>query len=278
MNIWVTGSSGPVSSAVLKILKLLDINHLSTNRSQVDITKIDRIHSVCSGVTHIINTAAHARVESAEILRDQAFLSNVIGPECLANYARDRGIRLIHLSTDYVFDGHSQKPYLEDDSTSPLNRYGQTKREGEVRSIAAYPDTCIIRTSRVFGSCDKNDYVFQLLNLMETHEEVFFAQDQINRPTYAKDLAKAILMLINQCGIWHFANRGAVSKYDFASALWKTAKERGIPLRCQRILPSVSEESPYAAVRPKNTTLDTTKIERLLSIRSWEEALTETVL
>lgn len=275
MKVWVTGSQGQVGHVLLDLLQKKGIDSFGTTHAEVDISREDQVRSRMRGVTHIINTAAFARVDPAEIEREKAFQANAIGPETLALAAKDAGSRLIHISTDYVFDGTLGRPYLEDDEPNPVNWYGHTKLEGEIRTQRAYPEACIVRTSWVFGGYGTQHYVYSVLKMLKEKKELSFVADQIGRPTYAHDLADALISLMDRSGIYHYSNRGAISKYDLTCAIRDWAKRKNLPILCESIVPVSSTEFVLPAPRPLCTPLDTAKIELILPIRTWEDTLAE---
>ncbi len=273
MKIWITGISGQVGRALQDVLERHGIDHFGTTHAEVDIADSEQVRPYIDRATHIINAAALAQVDVAETERDRAFRANALGPENLAKQAQGKA-RLIHISTDYVFDGRLRRPYREEDETNPLNWYGQTKLEGELRILTHMPDACIIRPSWVFGGEGRN-YASLMLDLMRQRTELRIVNDQIGRPTYAFDLAEALIAMRDESGIYHYANHGSLSKYAFARAIWESAKQKGIPMACERILPIHASAYPTPAVRPLYTPFDTSKIEQKLTIRPWREALAE---
>lgn len=275
MKIWVTGSEGQLGGVLLGALKKRGIEAFGTARSEVDISQEGQVRSRMGGVTHVLNTAAFARVDPAETEREKAFLANAVGPETLAIAAREAGARLVHVSTDYVFDGTLGRPYHEDDRPNPINWYGETKLEGEIRVQKAYPEACIVRVSWVFGGGGTQQYVYAVLKMLKEKKELRFVADQIGRPTYARDLAEALFALRDHSGIYHYANRGEISKYGLTCAIWERARKLGLPLLCESIIPISAAEFAVPAPRPLYTPFNTAKVEKILPIRSWEEALAE---
>ncbi|MBS0624463.1 MAG: dTDP-4-dehydrorhamnose reductase [Verrucomicrobia bacterium] len=275
MNIWVTGTNGQVGRVLLDLLKKRGIPAFGTTHAEVDIADEKAVRQQMQKATHVINPAAYAQVDPAETEREASFRANVSGPEMLAKAAREFGTRLVHISTDYVFDGKSNRPYREEDETNPLNWYGYTKREGEIRALNAYPETCIVRVSWVFGGHGARHYVAQVLRLVSQNKTLRFVDDQIGRPTYALDFAEALIALRDCQGIYHYSNSGSLSKYAFARAIWEWAQQKSLPTICEQIVPIPSVEFPTPAKRPLFTSFDTSKVEKLISIRPWREALTD---
>ena len=275
MKIWVTGAAGQVGHVLMELLKKRGIECVGTTHSQVDIGDESSVRSFAKGISHIINAAAFAQVDPAELNREVSYLANAIGPEVLAKVALELDARLIHISTDYVFDGKLRRPYREEDETNPLNWYGSTKREGEIRVLKTMPHACIVRASWIFGGAGTRHYVSQVLQLFRQKNELSFVDDQIGKPTYAPDFANALLELLDKSGVYHFSNSGQLSKYAFTRAIWEWAKQRNIPMVCEKIVPILSTEFVSRALRPLYTPLDTTKIESILPIRPWRDALAE---
>ena len=274
MKVWVTGSSGQVGHTLLSLLQSKGIDCFGTAHCQADIADERAVLSFAKGVTHIINAAACSQVDFAEMNREVAYQANAIGPAVLASAAYALGIRFLHISTDYVFDGALGRPYREDDIPNPLNWYGMTKRAGELKVLELCPHACIVRTSWVFGGKGERHYVAQVLDLVRQKKELCFVDDQIGRPTYALDLAEGLVLLLDASGIYHYSNQGELSKHAFAEAVWQWAKQNGRPVLCEQIVPIASSAFSAAARRPLYTPLDTEKIEQILPIRSWQEAFT----
>jgi dTDP-4-dehydrorhamnose reductase len=223
----------------------------------------------------IINTAAYTAVDKAETEQDLANLINTSAVVELARIAGANNILFITFSTDYVFNGNATSPYLTDTIIDPVNFYGTTKAQGEVLALAINPNTIIIRTSWVFSS-HGNNFVKTMMRLMKERTTLNVVSDQIGRPTYAKDLAFATIKIIKEVsdgknikGVYHFANKGVTSWFEFAQHIKKNAG-----LSCD-LLPINTAQFPTPAKRPAYSVLDTQKIETTLNIDipSWEESL-----
>ncbi len=252
--LWIPGAKGLVGSALAKLAP----NALQTGH-EIDISNRAAVETFIKQhpqISRIINCAAFSMVDAAEEHRNLAYAANVLGPE---NLGRAK-IPWIHISTDYVFPGDGNRPLTETDPTGPVNYYGQTKLLGEQRALAL--GACVVRTSWVFGSGGKN-FVSKLLQLLQTESEVRLANDQWSRFTYAPDLAAALLKLPPEPSLYHYANQGVATKYEFGLAL------------SDRVIPVPSSFFPVPCKRPIYTALDTTKIEQFLPIRPWQEALKE---
>jgi len=275
MKYWITGAKGLVGSYLTKTLKF---PFVGTGR-ELDIADREQVYAFLERegpFTHIINCAAMASVDEAELKQAEAFRVNCEGVEVLGEAAKDRQIRLLHLSTDYVFDGKGKVPLKEEDPTEPCNYYGVSKLEGEKRLGVACPDATILRTSWIYGSGGKN-FVAKLIGLLKTEEEIRLVEDQISRPTFVPDLVEVMLKIIPYSGLYQFANAGATSKYQLALAFRQKAIEMGMEIKCRSILPAKSNEFSSPAKRPLFSPFDTTKIESLLHIkpRHWQDTLEE---
>jgi dTDP-4-dehydrorhamnose reductase len=272
LKIWVTGADGLLGSVLRKSAAA------ATGRT-IDIGDLDAIRSFArqtKGITHIVNCAAFSQVDRAETERDAATNANALGPENLGILAKEIDARIVHISTDYVFPGNLRRPLKEDDPVDPCSHYGQTKLEGEARLLKVNPEAAILRTSWIFGRGGKN-FVAKLLEMLQEKEEIQLTNDHWNLPTYTKDLADAILKMRDASGIYHFANRGAATKYEFGLAMREEAAKLGFSIRAKRIVPVPGSTFPSPASRPVYSVFDTSKIERLLAapIRPWREALRE---
>jgi dTDP-4-dehydrorhamnose reductase len=270
MKIWVTGAGGLLGSALKKRAALattreVDIGDLSSLRAFVKQHK---------EISHIVNCAAFSLVDPAESRREEAHRANAVGPENLAKVAKEIGAKLLHLSTDYVFPGDLKRPLKETDPTEPLNHYGKTKLEGEERAMAAHPAACILRVSWLFGSGGKN-FVSKLLQMFQEQEEIRLTADQWGRPTYVPDLVEAILKILDQSGLYHYANAGAATKFTFGCAMRDMAEQMGFPLTVKSIVAVPGASFPSPCKRPPYSVFDTAKIEQFVNVRPWQEALKE---
>jgi dTDP-4-dehydrorhamnose reductase len=278
MKIWIVGAEGMLGSALMQRCLREELDVEGTSRRDADVTKFERLTAKAEQIkpTHVINCAAYTDVDRAEKEPDAAFAVNAQGAENVALAARAAGARLVHISTDYVFHGTGTEPYREEDLCAPANEYGKSKWEGEKKVAAALPEACILRTSWLFGSKGKN-LISSLMNWFQQKEELQVVFDQRGRPTYCHDLASAAIALLNASGVFHFANDGERSRYQIAIDLLQAAKERGIELRCQRIVPVPSAKFPTPAARPSYSVLDTSKFFHFTNIRPrlWGEVLND---
>ncbi|MBI2742745.1 MAG: dTDP-4-dehydrorhamnose reductase [Chlamydiales bacterium] len=276
MKLWITGAGGLLGEALKQYCKDKKISYLSTARADLDVTDCDQASRFIddNSPTHIINCAAYTAVDRAETERDKAYAVNAAGPANLAELAKKRLLPLIHISTNYVFNGKRSAPQNETDPCDPLNVYGASKLEGERRVLDCYPEACVIRTSWLFGRGGKN-FISSLYETLKKERVIRACHDQWGRATYSRDLAEAILVLLDKSGIYHFANHGAISRYQAACDIRAEAEKRGIPLACEEILPVPSSEFTLPAARPDSAILATDKIEELIKIRPWKTVLGE---
>lgn len=270
MKIWVTGARGLVGSVFYEEFSPLCVG---TGR-EVDIAdrnQVDAFLQQHPEISHIVNCAAYSLVDGAEKEPHIAHLANAIGPENLAKAAKERGLRLLHISTDYIFDGKKGSPYKEEDVPFPLNAYGKSKLEGEQRVLSSHPGATIVRTSWVFGRGGKN-FVAKLLQMLQDVAEIYLSHDQVGRPTYAVDLAQALFLLLEKEGIYQFANQGEATKFSFGCFLRDLQGRSDV-----QIFQVPSSHFPFVCHRPPYSVLSTEKVAPLLPrpIRPWQEALAE---
>jgi dTDP-4-dehydrorhamnose reductase len=259
-KILVTGATGQVGSE-LKVLAPLysQFDWLFADRSVLDLSNLKVISKVLDEIQPqiIINCAAYTAVDKAELETELADILNHQAVAVLAQWTKVNGCQLVHISTDYVFDGNSSTPLTEEAATGPINVYGQTKWAGEQACLRENPNAIVIRTSWVYSSFGAN-FVKTMSKLMQERNSLNVVNDQIGSPTYAADLAEAIVTIIMhpnwQAGIYHYSNEGEISWYEFALAIQEIGgfdcQITGIP----------SAEYPTPARRPKYSLLDKSKI------------------
>lgn len=236
------------------------------------------IRNVGPGV--IINCAAYTAVDKAESEREQAMAINGHAPGIMAQTAHEIGALMVHYSTDYVFNGQGNRPWQENEATDPVNYYGATKLAGEKAVQEATPKHLILRTQWVYSHTGHN-FLKTMLKLGADRPELKVVADQIGAPTSSAVIAKTTLDLIDRyrtdkdLGIYNLACGGETSWHHFAEEIFRKAKTRGRPLAVERVLPIPSKDYPTPAVRPLNSRLDLTKIERQLgrSMPTWQNAL-----
>ena len=278
LNILVTGSNGQVGSEIEELSKDYSYNFFFTTRDNLDITNSEDIkHFIESNnINTIINCAAYTAVDNAEDDESNADLVNRKAVKKLAKISQELNIKLVHISTDYVFDGKNFKPYTEEFQTNPNSIYGKTKLDGEIEMIKINPlNSIIIRTSWVYSSFG-NNFVKTMLRLGKEKQELGVIFDQVGTPTYAKDLARAILDILpnisnTKVEIYNYSNEGVLSWYDFAKEIMKMAK-----IKCT-INPIETFQYPTPASRPHYSILNKSKIKNKfnISIPFWKDSLDE---
>ncbi len=276
-NILVTGSKGQLGSSLKKLASKASFNNFFfTDINNLDITDYTSIINFIeiNKITVIINCAAYTNVDKAEFDLKLADSINNLAVKKLAQIAKSYKIKLIHISTDYVFDGNNSKPYIETDNTNPQTVYGQTKLSGESAIKEINPaKSIIIRTSWLYSKFGKN-FVKTMLRLAKNNKKINVVFDQIGSPTNAHDLAKIILNILpkiknENVEIFHYSNNGCCSWYEFADAIFKINNLR------VEMNPVKSEHYKTDAKRPLYSVMCNDKIKSLykISIPSWEESL-----
>ncbi|MDT9177603.1 MAG: dTDP-4-dehydrorhamnose reductase [Limnospira sp. PMC 1291.21] len=270
MRILLTGKNGQLGSELQPLLTPLG-EVFAVGRDTLDLAKPDAISSLMAEIKpHIVvNAAAYTAVDKAETETDLATAINGIAPGILAAESQRINAKLIHVSTDYVFDGTQSHPYVETDPTNPLGQYGASKLAGEQAILATDANYAIIRTAWVYGAGGTGNFVKTMLRLGGEREELKVVMDQVGTPTWTGDLATAIVRLIPQLnsetsGIYHYTNSGVTSWYDFAIAIFEEAKLLGLPLKIQQVIPITTAEYPTPARRPAYSVLNGKKLATLL--------------
>jgi dTDP-4-dehydrorhamnose reductase len=274
-NILVTGANGQLGSEI-RTLAAAQPQHrfLFNDRDEVDITDAQQVDACFAGFRpeYCINCAAYTAVDKAETDLDTAHAINATAVQLLAAACTRYHTKFIHISTDYVFDGQGTKPYGEDHPTAPVSVYGKTKMQGEQEAVRANRDVIIIRTSWVYSEYGHN-FVKTMLRLMQSKPELGVVADQWGSPTYAADLAEAILQIINSGtwvpGIYHYSNAGAITWYHFAQAISELSH---LPCTVKAI---TTADYPTPATRPAYAVMDTQKIQKVygIALKDWKESL-----
>ena len=282
MLILVTGASGQLGQSIKNLVKQQKISEsfIFVNRGQLDLSSNSNIQNYFKTKKFdlIVNCAAYTAVDKAEDDHEEADMINHIAVKQIAEIAQNNNIKLIHISTDFVFDGLKHKPYFESDITSPINIYGKTKLDGEntILSIMKF-NAIIIRTSWVYSEYG-NNFVATILKLTQKNSNLNIVSDQIGSPTYARDLAQVILKIIKsdkfntlekESEIYHYSNEGECSWYDFAKEIVKLSDVKCI------INPIKTEQYPTPASRPKSVLMDKDKIIQMFCIKNldWKKSL-----
>ncbi|MCM1022332.1 MAG: dTDP-4-dehydrorhamnose reductase [Muribaculum sp.] len=276
MKILITGCNGQLGQEMRTVLEeLVPGQTIYTDIDTLDLTDAKEVNTFVTKheFTHIVNCAAYTNVEKAEEEKAVCTQINVDAVKNLANAASNIGARILHVSTDYVFDGKAYRPYRESDKVNPLSQYGTSKRQGETALIALVPEAIIVRTAWLYSPHGKN-FVKTMLRLGSGKIPLSVVTDQIGTPTYALDLAKAIAKIIMSRqwvpGIYHFTNSGVASWFDLAKAVFRISGNATV-----RVNPVPSEDYPTVAIRPYYSVLDTQRIRATYGVETpyWEEAL-----
>jgi len=289
MRILVTGKNGQLGRSIYKIVNTANGDNLPPNefifvgREELDLSSessISHYFDRSNKFDVIINCAAYTAVDKAEEEQELVNQVNHLAVKQLAGIAKEQKAKLIYISTDYVFDGASNKPYKETDTTNPINVYGKTKLAGEKTLQEIMPtDAIIIRTSWLYSEFG-NNFVKTMLRLGKERDEINVVSDQIGSPTYATDLANAILDIVQniefkevgqETQVYHYSNAGKVSWYDFAKEIFKIAE-----VDC-KVNPITTQQYPTPAKRALNSKLNQKKIHQVFEINSghWKDSLTQ---
>ena len=280
MNVLVTGSKGQLGSEIKELASNYPVlKFIFTDVVELDISRADLVNTFFK--THqidlVINCAAYTAVDKAEDEPELADLINNVAVKNLVEACQIYQAKIIHISTDYVFDGHNYKPYQETDKVNPKSMYGITKLRGEQQLLNSQVKGVIIRTSWVYSTFG-NNFVKTMIRLGQERESLHVVSDQIGTPTYARDLAKACLDMASQEQKWplrpeiyHFSNEGTCSWYDFAVAIMEVNK-----IKCH-VMPIETKDYPTKAERPFYSILNKAKIKNnyKLKISHWQFALQE---
>ncbi len=279
MNILITGCKGQLGSELQLIEQAHNLHQFfNTDVEELDICDQKAVEKYVNenAIDGIINCAAYTAVDKAESDKELCTTLNTMAPAYLANAIEQRGGWMIHISTDYVFNGKNCRPYTEDDTPSPDSVYGSTKLAAELGVSKFCKRTMIIRTAWLYSSFGKN-FVKTMIRLGREKSELGVVADQVGTPTYARDLAAAIMTAVEQGivpGVYHFSNEGVISWYDFAKAIHRLAG-----INTCKVRPLHTEDYPTPAKRPAYSVLDKTKIKKTygIEIPYWEESLADCI-
>lgn len=282
-SIFVTGKTGQLARSMTELARERKLPLVSIGRPEFDLVDPTAIERTLEALRPraIVNAAAYTLVDKAEAEPDLAFKVNRDGAAHLARLSERLGVPFIHISTDYVFDGNKRTSYQEDDKTAPINVYGSSKRAGEIAVLDSYASAIVIRTSWVYSPYGQN-FVKTMLRLAETRDHVRVVNDQKGSPTYAPDLADAILEILNKVesesarnfgGLYHLAASGDATWYEFAAAIFAELAKTG--RRVPTLEPITTAEYPTPARRPLNSVLNCSKIHRVFDTRlpDWQHGL-----
>ena len=260
MNIVIIGKSGQLAFELSRELESSEHQVTFLGRNDIDITIASNVEETLSplSVDVLINASAYTAVDKAEEDTEACNAINVFAVKNLAKFCKANGAFMVHVSTDYVFNGHKGSPYLTDDPIEPQGAYGASKAEGEKALLEILPDaSCLIRTAWVYSS-HGNNFVKTMLRLMADKPQLAVIDDQIGTPTWAKGLAEACVSAAvnNNRGVYHWTDEGVASWYDFALAIQELGIDKGLLDKAIPVLPIPSSQYPTPAKRPHYSVLD----------------------
>jgi dTDP-4-dehydrorhamnose reductase len=276
----IVGAGGRLGAALGREYQR-DYDVTSFERIQLDLGRLDRVRSALSKAKFdlLINCAALTNVDYCESHREEAFVVNAEAPPLLAEIANEKSAKLVHFSTDYVFDGKKTDPYVEEDKAVPLSVYGESKLEGERRVLEVSSQHLVVRLSWVFGP-DKPGFIDQIIQRARENDVVTAVADKFSAPTYTIDVANWLRLAIDKSanGILHLANNGGCSWQEWAQYAIDVCRSLGIPLKAKRVgAVSLADMKNFVAQRPVHTVLSTAKFAALTGVqpRHWREAVAE---
>ena len=279
LKVIVTGGTGQLATAIAKLCTQSKNSYIITSIEELDICSVESVSRGVQDADIVINCAAYTNVEAAEENIEEATRINRDGVANIAKVARERGIKLIHISTDFVFGGDNERttPYHEQEAPSPINVYGKTKAEGEAEALTA-PGAIVLRTSWLYAPWGHN-FVNTIIGRARQGAELRVVDDQRGTPTSAISLAQAIIEIIESGawqtmeGIYHYSDLGESSWYDFAKEILRIAEVE------TRITPCKSSEWQSKAKRPHSSVLDKSRIAKLgiVALKPWQERLREVI-
>lgn len=278
-GIWLLGERGMLGRQIAGELQKSGFSFSGSDR-EVDIGDLQALKAFSQGkkISWIINCAAYTAVDSAEMDSAAAFRVNAQGAENLAKLAVGLGARLVHFSTDYVFDGCQRRPYDEHDQPQPLSQYGLSKWQGEKLLLATWQSVFIFRISWLYGIYGAN-FVNTMLRLFREKDEVRVVDDQFGSPTYARGLARNIVRLVGseseRYGLYHYCDNGVISWHDFAVRIMERALACNLLAKKAHLVPIGSADFPIQALRPTYAALDSAKAvsELGFEVRDWQTNL-----
>jgi dTDP-4-dehydrorhamnose reductase len=281
MKIVIVGSAGRLGTMLMRdYQKKHEV--VGLNRPELDLADCDAIRKKLGAINFdvLINAAAFTNVDACETERDRAFLINCEAPGVLAEICNDRDAKLIHFSTDYVFDGDKHAPYTEKDQANPISVYGESKLAGEQNVLAAGSDHLVLRVSWVFGP-DRPSFIDAMIKRAQQEEKIDAISDKISTPTYTYDVAAMLPQFFDRVaegGILHFANAGKCSWQEYAQWALDCCRDAGVPLKARTVgALKLSDMTNWAARRPVYSVLSTGKYTELTGAapRAWREAVVD---
>jgi dTDP-4-dehydrorhamnose reductase len=287
MTVLITGANGQLGRELVRQSQALNIEFQACTRQQLDITKTEQIKQILTDTrpSVLVNAAAYTHVDKAEAESDLAFAVNQFGPGYLAHGCAEHNVRLIHISTDYVFDGTKGAPYLETDPTAPLGIYGQSKAAGEAAIRSVLEAHIILRTSWLYGIY-RNNFVKTMLKLGTEKNVIRVVADQFGSPTSAADLAEAVLAIAAKIsaeatrdwGTYHYSGNGTTTWHGLAEKVLQLARPY-VPIQTQRVEAISTAEYPTPAKRPPYSVLDCSRLKTHFGIdpKPWQQSLKHTI-
>ena len=281
MKVLIIGAGGRLGAALMSEFRpKYDI--AGFNHAQLDLSNLKGLREKLSALTFdvLINAAAFTNVDACETESDRAFLINAEAPGVLANLCGEKGAKLIHFSTDYVFDGEKRAPYTEEDQAKPISAYGESKLAGEKNVLAAEDGHLVVRVSWVFGP-DRPSFIDAMIKRAQQDEKIDAISDKFSTPTYAQDIARTLPQFFDRAiegGILHFANAGKCSWQEYAQWALDCCRDGGIPLRTTTVgALTLRDMSSWVARRPAYSVLSSAKYAELTgkTPRAWREAVAD---
>jgi dTDP-4-dehydrorhamnose reductase len=282
-KIAIVGAGGRLGSALLRAYRnTFDV--AGFNHAELDLGNLQNVRATLEPLEFdvLINSAAQTNVDRCETHPDEAYLLNAQAPQVIAEICKERGAKMIHISTDYVFDGEKRDPYSEDDSAEPISVYGESKREGERRVLEASNRHLVLRVSWVFGP-DRPSFIDNILKRARESESVEAVADKFSTPTYTHDVATMLPAFFadsSAAGILHYAGAGACSWQEYAQWALDCCHSLGVPMRATTIgALRLSDMKNFIAKRPVHSVLSTARYEALTKTnpRTWRDAVAEYV-
>jgi len=279
MKLIVIGSGGRLGAALMRAYQdKFDV--VGFNHAQLDLAKPDEIRGRIGDQTFdvLINAAAYTNVDACETESDQAFAINAEAPRVLAEICRDKNAKLIHISTDYVFDGNKRQPYVEDDAVNPISAYGESKRAGEKLVLQTSDRHIVVRVSWVFGP-DRPSFVDAMIKQAINEEKIEAIADKWSTPTYTDDIAELLPRIFDvDAGVLHLANAGQCTWQEYAQYALDCCRGAGVSLKAQTVgAVKLTDMQNWVAKRPVYSVLSTAKYQALTGIqpRSWRDAVAD---
>lgn len=280
-RIVIVGAGGRLGAALAREFGAQD-DIVGYNHAQLDLAAAEQMRATLGALEFevLVNCAAQTNVDRCETEPDEAYLLNADAPRILAEICADKKAKLIHISTDYVFDGAKERPYTEEDAADPISVYGASKLEGEKRVLERQTSHLVARVSWIFGP-DRPSFIDWLIGQAQQHEEVQAVADKFSTPTYTIDVAQMLRPLIedrNASGVIHLANGGACSWREYGQWALDCCHEAGLPMKAHKVgAITLADMKNFVARRPVHTTLATDKFQRLTgqTPRPWRDAVAE---